>query len=74
MLSDHFPTPATPFIGRIEELTEIAALLADPTCRLLTLLGSGGSGKTRLAIQVAAQQSDDFPVGRKTLGEGYYEV
>ena len=63
MPTDHFPIPATPFIGRSEELAEIAALLADPNCRLLTLVGSGGSGKTRLAIHVAAQQSNEFPQG-----------
>jgi predicted ATPase/DNA-binding CsgD family transcriptional regulator len=45
-----------PFVGRQDELNEIAALLADPACRLLTLLGPGGIGKTHLAIQAAANQ------------------
>ena len=46
---DRLPTPATSFIGRAEELAEIATLLADPNCRLVTVLGPGGIGKTRLA-------------------------
>lgn len=48
------PTPATPLLGRQAELTAIAAQLRDPACRLLTLVGMGGMGKTRLALQVAA--------------------
>jgi predicted ATPase/uncharacterized protein HemY len=46
----------TSFVGRDLELTEIATLLAKPSCRLLTLTGPGGSGKTRLALQVAHEQ------------------
>jgi predicted ATPase len=47
--------PATPFVGRQADLAEIAGLLATPACRLLTLIGPGGSGKTRLAVRAAAQ-------------------
>jgi len=47
------PVFATPFIGRETELAEIAELLANPDCRLLTLVGLGGMGKTRLALQTA---------------------
>ena len=56
------PQQSTPFIGRERELGEIAGSLADPTCRLLTLLGPGGIGKTRLAIQAASNQQPILPM------------
>ena len=56
------PTPITPFIGREHELIQIHTLLNDPGCRLLTLVGHGGIGKTRLAL-AAAQKILDFGVG-----------
>jgi predicted ATPase/tetratricopeptide (TPR) repeat protein len=45
-------------VGREAVLAEITALLDDPDCRLLTLVGPGGSGKTRLALEVAERQLD----------------
>lgn len=47
------PLSATPFFGRTSELAQLRALIADPGCRLLTLVGPGGIGKTRLAQEVA---------------------
>jgi predicted ATPase/DNA-binding SARP family transcriptional activator len=49
----NLPAQTTPFVGREEELAEISLRLQDPACRLLTLLGPGGIGKTRLALRVA---------------------
>ncbi|WP_374685679.1 adenylate/guanylate cyclase domain-containing protein, partial [Promineifilum sp.] len=47
------PTPATSFIGRDDEVRRLVGLLGDPSIRLLSLVGPGGAGKTRLAIQAA---------------------
>jgi predicted ATPase len=47
------PAPLTPIVGREEELATVGALLRDPDVHLVTLLGPGGIGKTRLAIEVA---------------------
>ena len=58
---NNLPTQLTTFIGRDAELETAAGLLA--TTRLLTLTGPGGTGKTRLSLQLAARASDDFPDG-----------
>jgi DNA-binding SARP family transcriptional activator/predicted ATPase len=50
----NLPPARTPFIGREEELAEIRRYLANPDCRLLTVVGLGGIGKSRLARQAAA--------------------
>jgi predicted ATPase/DNA-binding SARP family transcriptional activator len=52
----NLPPPPTSFVGRQEELAEIARLLGTPDCRLLTLSGPGGVGKSRLALEAAADQ------------------
>ena len=57
----NLPIQSTPLVGRERELEEGGALLASN--RLLTLLGPGGSGKTRLALQLAAEAQEDFPDG-----------
>lgn len=57
------PTAPTPFVGRQQELAAIHQRLADPGCRLLTLVGPGGMGKTRLALQAATEQNGTFPNG-----------
>ncbi|MBI3980207.1 MAG: adenylate/guanylate cyclase domain-containing protein [Chloroflexi bacterium] len=60
-LPNNLPVQLTSFIGRERELAEVKRLLK--TTRLLTLSGPGGCGKTRLALQVAADQLDDFADG-----------
>lgn len=57
------PAELTSFVGRTRELAEITALLDDPSCRLLTVVGPGGIGKTRLALKTAAQRMDDYAHG-----------
>jgi predicted ATPase/DNA-binding SARP family transcriptional activator len=57
----NIPIPLTSFIGREKELSEVAGLLSKH--RLVTLTGSGGVGKTRLAIQVVAEVLELFPDG-----------
>jgi predicted ATPase len=58
----NLPHPASSFVGRDRELAEVAALLQDGA-RLLTLTGPGGSGKTRLAIEVASELVPAFKAG-----------
>lgn len=57
------PVLQTSFVGRETELNVICRLIRDPTCRLLTLVGPGGSGKTRLAIRAASEVLLFFPDG-----------
>ena len=57
----NLPSALTTFVGRHRELTEIGQLLGQG--RLLTLTGTGGCGKTRLALQAAADAIDDYPDG-----------
>ncbi|MBF6614272.1 MAG: tetratricopeptide repeat protein [Chloroflexi bacterium] len=59
----NLPPQPTPFIGRERELAELAELIERPECRLITLVGQGGSGKTRMALQAAAEQIGAFSDG-----------
>jgi predicted ATPase/class 3 adenylate cyclase len=57
----NLPLQLTSFVGRERELKELAQLLG--TTRLLTLTGAGGSGKTRLALQLGAERLEDYAAG-----------
>ena len=59
----HLPTHLTPFTGREAELDTVTDLIADPAVRLLTLIGPGGTGKSRLAARVAEHATARFPDG-----------
>ena len=60
---NNLPVQATPFIGREQQLASVCEPLRRGEVRLLTLTGAGGTGKTRLALQVAARLLDSFESG-----------
>ncbi len=59
----NLPVQPTPFVGREEELASLARLLADEDLQLITILGPGGMGKTRLALEASQRQSAAFSDG-----------
>ena len=59
----NLPRQPTPFLGREQQVAEVVDLLRRDDTQLLTLVGPGGTGKTRLALQVAAEVLDDFADG-----------
>ncbi len=59
----NLPILPTPLIGRHRELAELMQLLREPQCRMLTCVGPGGMGKTRLAIETAIQLQNEFADG-----------
>src|SRR5688572_10859873 len=63
LLQPNLPLPLTSLIGREHELRMVIQQIQDPACRLLTLTGPGGIGKTRLALEVAHQLRDSFRYG-----------
>jgi predicted ATPase/class 3 adenylate cyclase len=60
---NNLPAQPTPFLGREAELAQIEDYLDNPDCRLLTLIGPGGVGKTRLAYKAATGKARDFASG-----------
>lgn len=63
ILNIEIPLPPTPFLGRDTELTQLAALLSNSDQRCVTLLGLGGVGKTRLALEAALRYAPQFAHG-----------
>ena len=61
--SHNLPASLTPFVGRQEDIQQVRQLLADPACRLVTLTGAGGVGKTRLALRIANEVQGNYPHG-----------
>ena len=59
----NLPVPATPFLGREHEVQEVVGLLRRDDAHLVTLVGPGGTGKTRLAIEAAGEAPERFPDG-----------
>ncbi len=59
----NIPAQPTPFLGRDHELAVITERLVGPSCRILTLVGPGGIGKTRLALQAVQKSVQHFPDG-----------
>lgn len=59
----NIPTQARPFIGRANEIAHLSRLFNDPTCRLITITGPGGMGKTSLAHQIIEKNRMLFPHG-----------
>ena len=60
---NNLPAQPTPLVGRERELDETLGLLRRPEVRLLTFTGPGGTGKTRLGLQAAAELTDEFEDG-----------
>src|ERR1700730_1535551 len=58
---DNIPSELTTFVGRTREIREIKGLLA--AGRLVTLVGAGGCGKTRLALRIARESASSYPDG-----------
>ena len=61
--TNNLPSQLTTFIGREREVAEVKRLLTSTPSRLVTLTGSGGCGKTRLALQVGKEVLSEFPQG-----------
>ena len=63
LLPNNLPNQPSALVGREDELAQLHSMLGDDTIRLVTLTGPGGTGKTRLALQAAADRVDWFDDG-----------
>ena len=74
--ANKLPIPPTPFIGRTQEVAAIVDRLRKPACRLLSLIGPGGIGKTRLSLAVAEQlaTSNEFASTGQIFADGVFFV
>jgi len=71
----NLPHATSPLVGRGEQVRMLSALLADPECRMVTITGLGGSGKTRLALEVArAFASPASPPPEQPFPDGIFLV
>ncbi len=68
------PTQSTPFVGRKQEVQDVAGLMYQARVRLLTILAPGGMGKTRLAIEVADRLRQDSMAGGPLRFEGIHYI
>ena len=59
----NLPVQLTPFIGRAAQIAALKEMILKPAVRLITLMGPGGTGKTRLSLQVAQESLEHFPNG-----------
>lgn len=69
----HFPNQITPFIGREVVLAKILATLHDKNCRIISLIGPGGMGKTRLGIQIGQFLAQGSPPQDKSAAVPFYQ-
>lgn len=77
----NLPAPQTSFLGRENELVQLSELVTNPECRLISLIGMGGIGKTRLSVQCIRENLHHFPDGAffiplelVTSGEGIFQA
>lgn len=63
IVQHNLPQQLMPFVGREVDINDITTLLDDPNCRLLSLIGAGGMGKTRLSLEVAQRKLNEFEDG-----------
>ncbi|MCO5191244.1 MAG: LuxR C-terminal-related transcriptional regulator [Anaerolineae bacterium] len=70
----NLPIAATPFVGREQELNTLAAMIADEQSRIVTIVGPGGSGKTRLALEMARWAWSDTQSRKLTFDDGVFFV